>query len=111
MYLELIWTIALASLVYIIVNYLFHLSVLKAKEFTRDFPPGPTPLPIFGNLHLLGKQPHVAIKELSKKYGDVVSISLGSKKVVVLNAIEPAREMLIQKGADFAGQPNDMKTV
>ena len=100
----------MAGLVYMIVSYLYHLSILKAKEFNKVFPPGPTPLPIIGNLNLLGKKPHITLKELSKKYGDVFSISLGSKRVVIINSIEPAWEALVHKGADFAGRPTDHYT-
>ena len=110
MYLEIISTITIAGFVYVMVSYMFHLSMLKAKEIAKAFPPGPIPLPVIGNLHLLGKHPHKALKELSNKYGEVFGISLGSKRVVLINTIEPAREALIQKGADFAGRPTDMYT-
>ena len=101
MYLEIASTITFAFFIYIFVKYLAHLSKLK------DFPPGPFPLPVVGNLHLLGRQAPMIFKDLSKEYGDVFGISLGSKRVVVINAIEPARDSLIQKGADFAGRPTD----
>ena len=104
MFSEIAWTIFLAGFIYIFVNYLVQLFQLKGS------PPGPIPLPVIGNLHLLGKKPHVTFKELSRKYGNVLGVSLGSKRVVVINAIEPAREALIQKSTDFAGRPSDMHT-
>ena len=104
MILEIFWTICLVGFVYIIANYCFQLFKMKGS------PPGPFPLPIIGNLHLLGRRPHLTFKELSKKYGDVFRISFGTKRVVVINAIEPAKEALIQKGVEFAGRPTDMYT-
>ena len=55
----------------------------------QKYPPGPFPLPIIGNLHLIGKKPEQSFKKLSKKYGDVMSLSFGSQRVVVINSIHP----------------------
>ncbi len=71
----------------------------------KDFPPGPFPLPIIGNLHLLGKEPQKVCKKLSRRYGDVFSMYFGGWKVVIINNIEAANEALIKKSTDFAGRP------
>lgn len=80
---------------------------LYLKIFVRpsSFPPGPIPLPIIGNIHLLGNEPHKACKELSKKYGDVFSLYFGGYKVVIISCIDAAKESLIKKSTDFAGRP------
>ena len=86
---------------YILVNYIIHIAQLKR------YPPGPIPLPVIGNLHQLGKKPHEALKALSKKYGDVMGISIGGQRVVVVNSIEPTKQALLRSGEDLSGRPQD----
>eukprot|EP00253_Pinus_taeda_P036263 PITA_36263 len=71
----------------------------------RLLPPGPFPLPVIGNLHLLGKLPHQTLAELALKYGSLMSLRLGSSALtLVLSSGEIAAEFL--KGHDrlFAGR-------
>lgn len=71
-------------------------------------PPGPMPWPILGNLALLGKfsSPFEGFSALSKIYGDVYSLSLGSIRCVVVNDLEMIKEVLNQNGKFFGGRPN-----
>lgn len=79
---------------------------LKADVLVQ--PPGPLPLPVLGNLALLGKYecPFEGFSALSKVYGDVYSLSLGSNRCVVVNDLETIREVLNQNGKFFGGRPN-----
>ncbi|XP_066297774.1 cytochrome P450 1A1-like [Branchiostoma lanceolatum] len=70
----------------------------------RRMPPGPFFWPIIGNLFLFGGQFYLTFLELGKKYGDVFSLKLGMRDVVVLNSLEVIREALVKKGNDFAGR-------
>lgn len=71
-------------------------------------PPGPRPLPLLGSLHLLGQYevPFEAFTALSKLYGDIYSITLGSTPCVVVNTYSLIKEVLITKGAHFGGRPD-----
>ncbi|KAH9312631.1 hypothetical protein KI387_027666, partial [Taxus chinensis] len=40
--------------------------------------PGPTPFPIIGNLHQMGKLPQRGLQQFAKKYGPIMSLRLGS---------------------------------
>ena len=91
-------------LAYLVLKYILHLWNLGR------YPPGPIPLPIIGNIYQLGSDPYQTLKDLSKKYGDVFSISLGQKRVVVVTSITPAREALVDKSVEFAGRPQDVYT-
>ncbi|XP_072918431.1 uncharacterized protein [Hemitrygon akajei] len=72
-----------------------------------NFPPGPTPLPIIGNLHLLDlKKPDRSFMELSEKYGPIFSIKLGTMRVVVLSGYETVKDALINHPDQFAGRPH-----
>lgn len=74
------------------------------KYFDSRLPPGPFPLPLIGNLHILGGELHVILKNLAEKYGDVFRLYIGGKLVIVLsgNAI---REGLVRNPSNFAGRP------
>lgn len=67
--------------------------------------PGPFPWPVIGNAAQMGKAPHLYFSRLSKKYGDVFQIQLGSRDVVVLNG-DSIKQALVKQGHDFAGRPD-----
>jgi len=99
MILEILYTLIIAAVAYILVTYCIHLMHLK------DYPPGPWPLPIIGNLHLLGSKPHIVLTKLREKYGPVMSFSFGSQRMVVIQDIMRAKETLGTK--EFSGRPQD----
>ncbi|XP_026539117.1 cytochrome P450 2W1-like [Notechis scutatus] len=73
---------------------------------SRLMPPGPTPLPIIGNLHLINiKRQDVSFMELSKTYGPVFTLHLGLQKIVVLVGYEAVKEALLSKGNEFVDRP------
>uniref|UniRef100_A0A7M5WQK8 Cytochrome P450 n=1 Tax=Clytia hemisphaerica TaxID=252671 RepID=A0A7M5WQK8_9CNID len=102
MILEWITYLLLAVVVYNLIVYLNHVYHLK------DYPPGPFPLPLIGNLHCIDfKRPHKTYQKLTKVYGDVFSISFGMERIVMVNTIEQAKEALVTKSAEFAGRPSN----
>ncbi|XP_072046600.1 cytochrome P450 1A1-like [Amphiura filiformis] len=73
----------------------------------RGMPPGPTGLPILGNLLDFGdKPPYVTFKEMTKKYGNVFSVKMGQRWMVVLNQIDIVKDALVRKPDEFAGRPD-----
>lgn len=72
------------------------------RSISQKFPPGPRPLPLIGNLHLLNlKRPHKTFVELSKKYGSIFSIQMGMKKMVVLTGYETVKDALVNHANEF----------
>ncbi|XP_078073383.1 cytochrome P450 2K1-like [Mustelus asterias] len=72
-----------------------------------NYPPGPTPLPIIGNLHQLDlKRLYKSLVELSEKYGSVYSVRLGTEKVVVLAGYQTVKNALINHADEFVGRPD-----
>lgn len=71
-------------------------------------PPGPQPWPILGNLALLGQYevPFEGFTALSKIYGDVYSLTMGTTRCVVVSNLEVIKEVLNQNGKYFGGRPN-----
>ncbi|KAK4439788.1 cytochrome [Sesamum alatum] len=69
-------------------------------------PPGPPPLPIIGNLHQFDTwTPHIYLWTLSKKYGPLMSMKLGSKAVLVVTSPRIAKEALKTHDLVFSSRP------
>nr|XP_060640580.1 cytochrome P450 2G1-like [Anolis sagrei ordinatus] len=69
------------------------------------FPPGPMPLPFFGNLLQLNlKDIPKSFLALSHKYGPVFTLYLGPRRVVVLCGLEALKEALVDHGEQFCGR-------
>ncbi|CAG8561889.1 2583_t:CDS:2 [Ambispora gerdemannii] len=59
--------------------------------------PGPTPIPVIGNLHQLSDPLHMTFNQMALKFGPIFKINLGNNKVlVVLNDYKVANELLDQ---------------
>merc|ERR1712131_94329 len=88
---------------------MFLLFLLLRIQRPKNFPPGPTPIPIFGNLlHLSLDNPMRDFEKMAKKYGSVYSFYLGPRPAVMLNGFDALKEALLTKAADFAGRPQDL---
>ncbi|XP_030254911.1 cytochrome P450 2D10-like isoform X3 [Sparus aurata] len=87
---------------------LFLILFIKCQR-PKNFPPGPAPLPILGNLlNLSLDNPMKDFDRLWKSYGNVYSLFLGPKPAVVINGVQAMKEAMVTKAADFAGRPQDI---
>lgn len=85
------------------------LLLLKKKKDARrqntNPPPSPPKLPIIGNLHQIGELPHQSLWQLSKKYGPVMLLQLGSIPNVIISSAEGAREAFKVHDLDCCSRP------
>jgi len=68
-------------------------------------PPGPFPLPIFGNLFKLGTKPHISMAELAKTYGPIMILQLGQLPAVIISTAAVAKEVF-EKNDNSYFQPS-----
>ncbi|XP_062422171.1 steroid 17-alpha-hydroxylase/17,20 lyase isoform X2 [Pungitius pungitius] len=90
-------------------------SVLTCSLITSR-PPSSLPclprLPVLGSLPWLGGglPPHLLFTQLGHRYGPLFALYLGPHYTMVVNDHQHAKEVLQQKGRDFAGRPSMVTT-
>ncbi|XP_027795752.2 cytochrome P450 2C55 isoform X1 [Marmota flaviventris] len=87
------------------VSCLLLLSAWRQSSGRGKLPPGPTPLPIIGNiLQIDVKNISKSLTHLSKVYGPVFTLYLGRKPMVVVHGYEAVKEALDDLGEAFSGR-------
>ncbi|XP_041345669.1 cytochrome P450 1A4-like [Pyrgilauda ruficollis] len=69
-------------------------------------PPGPRGYPVLGNVLELRGDTHLALTRLSRRYGDVMEVRIGTRPVLVLSGLDTIRQALVKQGDDFMGRPD-----
>ncbi|XP_006900973.1 PREDICTED: cytochrome P450 2B11-like [Elephantulus edwardii] len=84
------------------------LLLLLTRGHPKDYgrlPPGPRPLPLFGNLLQMNRKGLLkSFLRLRDKYGDVFTVYLGPRPVVMLCGTEAIREALVDQAETFSGR-------
>ncbi|KAE9617357.1 hypothetical protein Lal_00034465 [Lupinus albus] len=81
--------------------------LFKTKRF-KNIPPGPSPLPIIGNLNLLEKPLHRFFQTMSKKHGDVFSLWFGSRLAVIISSPTAFQECFTKNDVVLANRPRNL---
>ena len=74
-----------------------HPSEIFPSQASAGPPPDPRPLPIIGNLLEFGDKPQQSLTTLSKTYGPLMSLKLGSSTTIVISSPETAQQVLINQ--------------
>ncbi|XP_005081891.1 cytochrome P450 2B1-like [Mesocricetus auratus] len=81
------------------------LLVRRHPKARGRLPPGPRPLPFLGNLLQMDKGGLLnSFRQFQGKYGDVFTLHLGPKPVVMLYGTEAIREALVDQAEAFSGR-------
>ncbi|KAK3423303.1 isoflavone 3'-hydroxylase [Eucalyptus grandis] len=85
---------------------LFLLFLFKLQRSNkRNLPPSPPSLPIIGHLLLIKEPVHRTLQSLSDRYGPVLSLSFGSRSVVVISSLSSAEECFTRNDIILANRP------
>ncbi|XP_071999888.1 cytochrome P450 2K4-like [Engystomops pustulosus] len=100
----------LVTILLSIVVIFFLANVFRSKKNGKykNFPPGPKPLPILGNILMLDmSKPYKTFYQLSKEYGPVFSVQMGMTKIVILCGYENIKDALINHAEVFSDRPRN----
>ncbi|KAM4641340.1 uncharacterized protein O3C94_015739 [Discoglossus pictus] len=84
------------------VTFLVYLVSWWFKRRRQNMPPGPTPLPLLGNIFQLNASEFPKeIMKLSKTYGPVITLHLPNMRLVILVGYDTVKEALVDNGDAF----------
>ncbi|XP_060244967.1 cytochrome P450 2D3-like isoform X1 [Meriones unguiculatus] len=97
-----LWPVAIFTVIFILLVDLMH----RRQRWTAGYPPGPVAWPVLGNLLQMDYRntPH-SFHKLRCRYGDVVSLQMAWKPVVVISGLKAVHEVLVTCGEDTADRP------
>ncbi|KAK3122496.1 hypothetical protein QOZ80_8AG0614410 [Eleusine coracana subsp. coracana] len=80
--------------------------ISHGKKNKLPLPPSPPGgLPIIGHLHLMGAQPHLALRDLAKKHGDLMLLRLGAVPNLIVSSACAAEAVMRMHDHVFASRP------
>ena len=89
---------------FFIIPKLVILLIKRGPKEPTKMPPGPYPYPIIGNILKLGQKPHQSLFDLSKTYGPLMTLKLGSLTAIVIYTPEIAKEALTKHDLAFSSR-------
>ncbi|XP_039115230.1 cytochrome P450 81E8-like isoform X2 [Dioscorea cayenensis subsp. rotundata] len=99
-----------ATLFFVVIIILLSIYLLLKRYYSnkkpsKNLPPSPPSLPFIGHLHLLRLPRHLSIHSLSKLYGPVVALRLGSRNAIILSSPAAVKEALVKNDPIFSNRP------
>ncbi|KZP29881.1 cytochrome P450 [Athelia psychrophila] len=89
----------------LVISLTYALSTAGRREF--GLPPGPSILPVVGNLHLFPRiRVHMQFQIWAHRWGDVFSLKIASGTIVVLSSATAVKELVDKTGWNASDRPS-----
>ncbi|KAM3911022.1 cytochrome P450 2G1-like [Leptodactylus fuscus] len=99
------FTVLAVLILVLLISFMFIYSTWDKMYRPRNLPPGPTPLPIIGNmLHVKHGELVKSLNQFREKYGSIYTLYFGTRPVVILTGYQMVKEALIDQGDDFSNR-------
>lgn len=83
--------------------------VSKARGKRFKLPPGPLPIPVFGNWLQVGDDlNHRNLTALARRFGDIFLLRMGQRNLVVVSSPELSRDVLHTQGVEFGSRTRNV---
>lgn len=98
---------AIAGVIGLFTLYLLKRYLSNGRPAHLRLPPGPKGLPIIGNLlDVPVEDEYKVFSAWQKKYGDVISLTVLGKPLIILNSPKAAQDMLNKKSSIYSSRPH-----
>uniref|UniRef100_L7N3J2 Uncharacterized protein n=1 Tax=Xenopus tropicalis TaxID=8364 RepID=L7N3J2_XENTR len=95
----------LGTFLLVLITFILTLSSWNTMYKKVNLPPGPTPLPLIGNLMNIKKGKMVnSLMKLWEQYGAVYTLYFGIQPVIVLCGYDAVKEALVDQAEDFGAR-------
>nr|UUB32678.1 cytochrome P450 CYP18A1 [Dendroctonus valens] len=95
---------ATRSVLVVFITVLVLIRTLQYWLESRNLPPGPWGVPVFGSLLRIKGDLHLFYRDLTHKYGSLISARLGSQLIIVLSDYKMIRDAFRKE--EFTGRPS-----
>ncbi|KAJ7578559.1 cytochrome P450 [Mycena floridula] len=99
---------ALPSIIFGLLLVWLLIRLAKVGKRAKTLPPGPPTIPLLGNALIYPKEnAHHRFTEWSKTYGDIFSLKIANKTVVVLSSVSAVKDLLDKRSATTGSRPSN----
>lgn len=97
------------SLIAVFVAVVLATVISKLRGKKLKLPPGPMPVPIFGNWLQVGDDlNHRNLVDYAKKFGDLFLLRMGQRNLVVVSSPDLTKEVLHTQGVEFGSRTRNV---